>query len=380
VEAIVGAHAKLLRESGHEVLIVCGRGSGRVIPELDSRHPEIEALYGDLAAGRECGERFEALRGHIRASLGEAIPEGAVVIAHNVLTMPFNLPLAAALHDLAGMRVIAWTHDIAWINPRYEGFARPEEPYSLLRTARPATTYVAISGVRQAEVAATLDIRPEQVPVIPNGVDLGAVLQVRESTSALLRRAGLDGPGPLLLAPVRVTRRKRLELAIAATAELRSVHPGVRLAVTGPLGPHSADNLAYSEELFEMRTRLGVEKEVAFLHQYGDPHPVDDEMMAELFRLAAVVLLPSESEGFGIPVLEAGVNRVPVVCTDLEVFREAHGDDAWTFPADATAKEVAAAVGSALSTTQARLQYRVRLDYSWESIAERIEAVIALVP
>ena len=377
VEAIIGAHARLLREGGHTVRIVCGRGDGEIIPELDSRHPEVEALYRALSAGEPAAALFEGLRVRIRESLQKALPEGAVVVAHNVLTMPFNLPLVAALHDLEGLPVVAWTHDLAWTNPRYEGFQRPDRPYSLLKTRRPHTTYVAISGLRRAEIATTLGLAVEAVPVVPNGIDLSALCGLRPATAQLLHRAGLDGPGPLLLAPVRVTRRKRLELAIEAVAALRSLHPEIRLAITGPLGPHSADNRSYSNELLALRSRLGVEAEVVFMHQLGEPHPVDDEMMAELYRLAAVVLLPSESEGFGIPVLEAGANRVPIVCTDLEVFREAHGGDAWTFATAASAREIAAAVGSALSTPQARLQATVRRDFGWPSIARRVEEVIA---
>ena len=377
VEAIIGAHARLLREGGHAVRIVCGRGEGDVIPELDSRHPEVETLYQALSAGEPAAGLFESLRVRIRESLEKAIPAGAVVVAHNVLTMPFNLPLVAALHDLEALPIVAWTHDLAWTNPRYQEFQRPAHPYRLLETPRPHTTYVAISALRQAEITATLGLVPEAVPVVPNGIDFAALCGLRATTTDLLRRAGLDGAGPLLLAPVRVTRRKRLELAIEAVAALRVLHPGIRLAVTGPLGPHSADNRSYSDELLALRRRLGVESEVVFMHQLGEPHPVDDEMMAELYRLAAVVLLPSESEGFGIPVLEAGANRVPIVCTDLDVFREAHGGDAWTFPAAASAREIAAAVGSALSTPQARLQATVRRDFGWPSIARRIEEVIA---
>lgn len=377
VEAIIGAHARLLRQRGHQVQVVCGRGDGDVIPQIDSRHPEVEAIYGALARGEDCRGEFESLRGRLRVSLREILPPSAVLIVHNVLTMPFNLALTAALRDLEEIRVVAWTHDLAWANPRYEEFKRHREPYSLLGTARARTTYVAISEGRRDEIAATLGLLPHAVAVVPNGVDLTTLVHVRRSTSDLLRRAGLDGPGPLLLAPVRITRRKRIELAVEAIASLRSVYGDIRLAVTGPLGPHSADNRAYSDELLALRSHLGVDGEVVFLHQFGDPHPVDDEMMAELYRLAAAVLLPSESEGFGIPVLEAGANRVPVVCTDLDVFREAHGDHAWTFADHASPKEIAAAVGSALSTPQARLQARVRREYGWDSIAKRIEEVIA---
>lgn len=372
----MGAHARLLTARGHRVRIVCGRGDGHVVPELDSRHPAVEAIYGRLARGEDAGAGFETLRATLRERLRPAFG-AAVVIAHNVLTMPFNLPLAAAMRDLDSVRVVAWTHDLAATNPRYADFHRDGEPYSLLTSARAGTRYVAISEVRRREMATTLGLEAAAVSVVPNGIDLDSLLHVRESTMALLRRAGVDTAGPLLLAPVRVTRRKRLELAIEAVSHLRLVHPHLCLVVSGPLGPHSADNRAYASDLLDLRERLGLREAVFFMHEVGEPHVVDDEMMAELYRMATAVILPSESEGFGIPVLEAGANRVPVVCTDLEVFREAHSDDAWTFGARSAPREIAAAIGSALATPQARLQQRVRAEYGWDSIAGRIEEVIA---
>ena len=100
-------------------------------------------------------------------------------------------------------------------------------------------------------------------------------------------------------------------------------------------------------------------------------------MIAELYQLAAAVLLPSESEGFGLPVLEAGLVRVPVVCSDLDVFREVAGDAVWTFPADAPAAKVADTLAEALDSRPARLQARAA-DYDWSRVLPRIEEEIKL--
>jgi glycosyltransferase involved in cell wall biosynthesis len=49
---------------------------------------------------------------------------------------------------------------------------------------------------------------------------------------------------------------------------------------------------------------------------------VDERTLAALYRRAAVLLLPSEREGFGLPVIEALASGTPVVASDLPVLRE----------------------------------------------------------
>ena len=103
---------------------------------------------------------------------------------------------------------------------------------------------------------------------------------------------------------------------------------------------------------------------------------MDDRTIAELYRLADLVLLPSESEGFGLPVLEAGLARAPLVCADIPVLREVADDGAWTFPAGSDGGAVAAAAERALASRAARLRRRVLRGYGWPSVLERIERVV----
>ncbi len=378
VESVMATHARLLRDAGHDVRVIAGRGDAELVPEVDSRHPEVERVALCLAEGDAAAGEFDSLRGRLATVLGELLADRDVVMAHNVLTMPFNLPLAAALGDV-GRPLAAWTHDLAWINPRYAAYRRPGWPWSILREPRPGARYVAVSRLRRDEIASTFGLPPEEVEVVPNGVDPASFSGFGPETRELARRAGLEGADPLVLVPVRITRRKRLELAIDAAAELRSAHPALRVVISGPLGPHSGDNVAYAGELRQRRTRLGLDGVVSFLADLaapGGPHPVSDRAIAELYRLADVVLLPSESEGFGLPVLEAGLSRAPLVCADIPVLREVAGTDAWTFPAGSGGQAVARAVSRALASRGARLRRRVLRDYGWPAVLERIERVI----
>ena len=371
VEAILESHRRVLSRAGYEVRVVAGRGDAEVIPELDSRHPQVEAVTKRIAAGDPAADEFGQLVAVIRQKLEAALAGIDLVVAHNVMTMHFNLPFAASL---AGRRILAWTHDLAWTNPRYSGFHRDGHPYNLLHEPVPGVRYTAISERVRTQLAETYGVT---AVAVPNGIDRTRLLRIRPTTLALLEPAGILAAGPLVLVPFRITRRKRLELALWAAATLAGRLPGLRVVVSGPLGPHSADNLDYWEELAALRRELGLEKRVVFLRELGDPHPVDDEMVAELYQLAAAVLLTSESEGFGLPVLEAGLARVPVVCSDLDVFREVAGDDAWTFPVDAPVEVVADVLAAALDTRQPRLQGRVAA-YDWSRVLPRIEEEVRL--
>ena len=374
VEAILGEHARVLAGAGYPVTVAAGRGDCEVVPELDSRHPEVEAITRRLGAGEDAAGERQALAERIGAALHPLLEAADLVIAHNVLTMHFNLAFADAL---AACRrpVLAWTHDLTWSNPRYRAYHREGPACEVLHRPVPGVRYTAISGRVRGQLESVYGVAAE---VVPNGIDRARLLRIRPSTLELLSRAGALGGGPLVLVPFRLTRRKRIELALRAAAELSGRHPGLRLVVSGPLGPHSADNDAYWSELDALRTELDLGDRAIFLREHGDPHPVDSEMVAELYQLAAAVLLTSESEGFGLPVLEAGVARVPVVATDLDAFTEVAGGDAYLFPAGAGPAEVAARLEEALESPAARLQARVGARYDWAAVLPRIEEEIRL--
>ncbi|MGB3561470.1 MAG: glycosyltransferase family 1 protein [Thermoanaerobaculia bacterium] len=61
---------------------------------------------------------------------------------------------------------------------------------------------------------------------------------------------------------------------------------------------------------------------------------VTEDELATLYREAALVVLPSLYEGFGLPAIEAMFADTPLVCSDIEVLREVAGDAALYAPAD----------------------------------------------
>ena len=152
--------------------------------------------------------------------------------------------------------------------------------------------------------------------------------------------------------------------------------------MTGPPGPHNVRSVDYVDELQAARTRLDVRAEVTFLYEErrsdGRPWKATDPMMDDLYQLADLLIFPSAQEGFGIPLLEAGLVRLPVFCSDIPPFREIAGDAVQRFALDAPPAETAARIAHFLETDQpTRLRREVLRRYSWERVfRERIAPLL----
>src|SRR5512143_1675478 len=174
-------HARLMAEHGQQVRIVAGRGSQTdeqvpfaLLPEADSRHPEVLRLKAELDTGRVPAE-FERLVERLEAELRRLAGDADLLIAHNVCSLNKNLALTAALHRMCetdvGPRLMLWHHDLAWTTPRYRAELHDGYPWDLLRTDWEWAQQVVVSEQRRAELAALLGVPRERIEVVPNGVD-----------------------------------------------------------------------------------------------------------------------------------------------------------------------------------------------------------------
>ncbi|MBK7973339.1 MAG: glycosyltransferase family 4 protein [Deltaproteobacteria bacterium] len=107
------------------------------------------------------------------------------------------------------------------------------------------------------------------------------------------------GDAPVLLTVNFLHPRKRVDLFLAAVAEVATRHPDVIGVVVGE-GPERA-------RLEALAARLGIGERVRFAGF------VPDEELGSWYRMASVYLHTAHDESFGLTVLEAGSSGVPVV-------------------------------------------------------------------
>lgn len=242
----------------------------------------------------------------------------------------YALPLACPCPAVVTVHDLSFERESHMMGRRDRLVFRTVVPRSVRRAAR----VFAVSERTRRDLIDLYDTPPGKIVVTPNAVDP-------------VFTPGGERDGYLLFVGAIQDRKNPLAAADVA-AEV-----GLRLVVAGP---EKEPSLARELE------RRGAE-----LRGY-----VDKPQLAELYRRAACVVLPSRYEGFGLPVLEAMACGTPVVATDEPALREVGGDAA----VYADLEGLAAAVRQALSERDERSRAgveRARL-FSWEESARRAVA------
>jgi glycosyltransferase involved in cell wall biosynthesis len=115
--------------------------------------------------------------------------------------------------------------------------------------------------------------------------------------------------------------RKRIDVLLEMFGRFRRMQPRARLVRVG--GPLTRDQQRLAERLKVTDALV----ELPFLER---PH------LAALYRRASVLVLPSDREGFGLPVVEAMACGTPVIASDIPALREVGGTAAlYCAPGDA---------------------------------------------
>jgi len=381
VESTIYHHSRLLTQAGYQVNILSGKGEQfnqeiavHLIPEIGSRNKSISEINQRLSRG-EIPEEFINLRDMLYQELSKIIKTTQVLIVHNALTLHKNLALTAALKLIADEKntnMVAWCHDFAWQDSLYTPDLHPGYPWELLRTPWPGVQYVTVSDHRRIRLAKLLNLSESNIELIPPGVDAYEFLGLSTFSRKLIEKLKLLEAEPLILLPARITRRKNIEFAIRVIALLKRDYPMTKLIVTGPPGPHNPQNIAYLNSLKSLRKELGVETNVEFLYEASDDDEVliiPDNVISDFFRIADILLFPSKREGFGIPVLEAGLVRMPVFASDIAPVHESSADTAYLFDPAGAPDSVRDKIASFIESDRAyKLRRNVLSKFTWDSI------------
>ncbi len=197
---------------------------------------------------------------------------------------------------------------------------RRDYPALAGRHARLADQVIVISQHTADAVVARLGVPPSRVSICRPGAPSWAPREAEPASGGTILFLGSIEP-----------RKNLLVLLDAYESLLGTGRPLPRLVLAGATSERSAPVLARLE-----RSALAAHVDL--------PGYVRPERRADLYRQALVFVMPSATEGFGMPVVEAMVMGVPVIAADSGALPEAAGDAGLLVPAGD-----AAALASALA-------------------------------
>lgn len=284
---------ELARQEGLELLALCGNEPYEPWAQRNDVELVVSSFSrADRTATRRAWweeRRLAGLIGKTRADVFHATWNTGV---------PARCPAASVLtiHDLIpmhepGRHFANWRQHFAY-------------HYALRSSAARATLVTTVSEYVRQEVLEHLQLEPERVWALPNGVELPA--------SAPPRAAGGDRPYVLYVGGHEP--RKNLTAVFNALEHYWSHYdPNLALRLTGTV---EALCPAAREAYFS----LSHPERVTFLGR------LDEQELAIAYQGAQALVLLSEAEGFGLPALEALAHGCPVVAAKRASLPEVVGD------------------------------------------------------
>ena len=243
---------------------------------------------------------------------------------------------------LSPVRSVVTIHDVIPFTVGHDRWRHGVARWGIRRAARSASLVITPTEAVRTQVIDRLAVDPARIVSIPEGVEPlpdGRLPDPSLAASPYVLFVGVDKP------------HKNLTGLLNAMA-LAFPEGDVRLVLAGT----------------EQRGHAGSRRTVF-------TGPVDDFQLGALYRGASALALVSFEEGFGLPLAEAMSMRVPIVASDLPVFREVCGEAA-LYVDPRSPSSIAAALREALARrngSAARLDHGTRraAALSWPELAPR---------
>ena len=262
-----------------------------------------------------------------------------------------GLPVVATVHHpITRDRVLDVAAARWWRKPlvhRWYGFSKMQE-----QVARQIPDLLTVSSSSAADIVADFGVSPEQLHVVPLGVN----------TDLFKPGSQPRQPGRIIAIASADTPLKGVRTLLHAVAKLRT-RRDVELRLVAKVEPNGPTHKLIAE--------LGISD---IVHVTSG---LSDDELAALFASAEVACIPSLYEGFSLPAVEAMASGTPIVASRVGALPEVLGTDgacADLVPA-ADVDALTGALGALLDSPEKRRSMgsagrnRAIDVFSWEAVA-----------
>ena len=242
-------------------------------------------------------------------------------------------------------------HDLAfekegknWFTPSFRAWYR----FLIPKLCRKAKLVLTVSEFSKNELITNYNLASEKIKIIPNGLRSNSFEPQIDNGYKYLLVTGANNP------------RKNAKWIIQNIDIL--VKHGYKLVVL-----ENQDNVFVNEQM---------PKHEHIINYKG----IDDAKYFQLLKNASGLIYPSVYEGFGLPILESLSMGVPVIASNLDVFKESFGDLPNYFELNNVASFEDAVASIKNKTIQPIDQKKLKEQYNFEKSAkELLTAINALI-
>jgi glycosyltransferase involved in cell wall biosynthesis len=229
--------------------------------------------------------------------------------------------------NMVGVKIVYIVYDLIPVKHAHffdAGMPRAFNAWLEALTER-AYGLICISKAVADDVLEWLDQRPpiRSGPIHIGYFHLGADINSSLPTKGLPTNAdqvlGKFKQAPTFIMVGTVEPRKGHRQVLAAFDQLWQQGHQVNLVIVGKIG-WNMDNF---EE--KVQTHPQFEKSLIWLQK------ISDEYLEKVYSAAGAIIVASEAEGFGLPLIEAAQKSIPIIARDIPVFREVADNHAFYF-------------------------------------------------
>lgn len=391
VEKVVHDHARLFAKNSYTTKVVTGDGSEinskirlSIIPEMKSLKITDLYLYKKTIHDNNFPKKFYELSNLLFKKLEIELRNSNIVFIHNILTLTFNLSLNLALskyiEEHPEKKFISWTHDVALgPNRKRIKFNNPEIERMIYQPVK-NVQYIGISNFLKQTLENEIGFDTKGMVIVPNGIDIRNYFELNEDSNKIINKFNIYNYSPVIFIPGKVQKYKNVDKAVMVTKEIKDLKKKPLLVLSAKGSPHNKDN-SYLFEVKSLIEKLKLKENTIFLEDEIEKFNTRDsfKIIKDFYKISDIVFNFSNFENFGLPLIEAGLYRVPLVINSLSVFKDVAGDNAMFVDVEKeSSKSIAKKIINLLETNQqSKLFNKIKKEYNLENIfKDKIEPLV----
>lgn len=330
---VVSEQVKMCLRNGYNpILIVSDSWS----PPDDSIFVDVETRYLAQVAYQDppvINDMFNEDVDLLYVQLADIIPDGAVVITHDLIFLPdyvkHNIAARRLADERPGIRWIHWVHSATGPNTLIQEREMYGEKYKELLLSKFPHSIIAYPNANDIpRVARNFAYEEYEVVEVPHSTD--PTEGMHPAVQRLYDDKNLGDAEVLMIYPIRFDRGKNPQMNVRLIAALNDIDIKAHLVFCN-FQSTGGDKVVLMNECRDLAEQLGVGDRITFISEFDDAFQLEvpHDIVLDLFTLSNIFCLPSRSETYSLITQEAMLKgNLCILNHDFPAFRQIYGDKA----------------------------------------------------